>query len=224
MAVRFYDDALLAKFKKWTADTQVQLTGINETRRLFEVVADKTNDATIKLPLIALSRSGGYTIQEKYKQPRSYNGSKMIVTTDTGAKLNAIPIGVTYQIDIYARHLAEADEYARNIVFNIINYPKLTIEIPYEDTGLQHDANIRLTTDVEDNSDIPERLIPGQFTRFTIGIDIDDAYLFDVRIKDNISIVDTSTQIGSADFDNNGQLQVVTNVDGKQHIEYERIF
>ena len=224
MAVRFYDDALLAKFKKWTADTQVQLTGINETRRLFEVVADKTNDATIKLPLIALSRSGGYTIQEKYKQPRSYNGSKMIITTDTGAKLNAIPIGVTYQIDIYARHLAEADEYARNIVFNIINYPKLTVEIPYEDTGLQHDANIRLTTDVEDNSDIPERLIPGQFTRFTIGIDIDDAYLFDVRIKDNISIVDTSTQIGSADFDNNGQLQVVTNVDGKQHIEYERIF
>lgn len=189
MAVRFYDEALLAKFNRWTADTQVQLTGVNETKRLFEVVSDNANDATIKLPLIALSRSGGYSIQEKYKQPRSYNGSKMIVTTDSGAKLNAIPIGISYQIDIYTRYLAEADEYARNIVFNIINYPKLTIEIPYEDTGLQHDANIRLTTDVEDNSDIPERLIPGQFTRFTIGIDIDDAYLFDIRIKDNMSLI-----------------------------------
>ena len=193
MAVRFYDDALLAKLKKWTADTQVQLTGVNETRRLFEVVADRTNDKPIQLPLIALSRSGGYTIQEKYKQPKSFSGSKMIVTTDKGFKLNAIPIGISYQLDIYCRYLAEADEYARNIVFNIINYPKLSIEIPYEDTGLQHDANIRLTTDVEDNSDIPERLIPGQFTRFTIGIDIDDAYLFDVRIKDNISISSTDT-------------------------------
>ncbi len=190
MAVRFYDDALLAKLKKWTADTQVQLTGVNETKRLFEVVADKQNDKPIQLPLIALSRNGGYTIHEKYKQPKSYSGSKIIATNDSGVRLNAIPIGVTYQLDIYARYLAEADEYARNIVFNIINYPKLTIEIPYEDTGFQHDANIRLTTDVEDNSDIPERLIPGQFTRFTIGIDIDDAYLFDVRIKDNISIID----------------------------------
>lgn len=210
MAVRFYDEALLKKFQKWTADTQVQLTGINETRRLFEVVADKTNDKPIQLPLIALSRNGGYTIQEKYKQPRSYNGNALIVTTDSGAKLNAIPIGISYQIDIYARHIAEADEYARNIVFNIINYPKLNIEIPYEDSGLTHDANIRLVTDVEDNSDIPERLISGQFTRFTIGIDIDDAYLFDVRIKDNIRIAEISSPI--------------TSTLGKEmHVEDERI-
>lgn len=199
MAVRFYDEALLKKFQKWTADTQVQLTGINETRRLFEVIADKQNDKPIQLPLIALSRNGGYTIQEKYKQPRSYNGSALVVTTDSGAKLNAIPIGISYQIDIYARHLAEADEYARNIVFNIINYPKLNIEIPYEDSGLTHDANIRLITDVEDNSDIPERLISGQFTRFTIGIDIDDAYLFDVRVKDNLSIVEGQLHIVQPD-------------------------
>ena len=199
MAVRFYDEALLKKFQKWTADTQVHLTGINETRRLFEVVADTNNDKPIQFPLIALSRNGGYTIQEKYKQPRSYNGNALVITTDSGAKLNAIPIGISYQIDIYTRELAEADEYARNIVFNIINYPKLNIEIPYEDSGLTHDANIRLTTDVEDNSDIPERLISGQFTRFTIGIDIDDAYLFDVRVKDNLSIVEGQLHIVQPD-------------------------
>lgn len=211
MAVRFYDEALLKKFQKWTADTQVHLTGINETRRLFEVVADTNNDKPIQFPLIALSRNGGYTIQEKYKQPRSYNGNALVITTDSGAKLNAIPIGISYQIDIYTRELAEADEYARNIVFNIINYPKLNIEIPYEDSGLTHDANIRLITDVEDNSDIPERLISGQFTRFTIGIDIDDAYLFDVRVKDNLSIVE-------------GQLWATTTYDGKEQIDKELIF
>lgn len=190
MALRFYDEALLKKFQRWTADTQVQLTGINETRRLFETVLDKQNDRPIQLPLIALSRNGGYTIQSKYRQPKTYSGSTVIRTQDTGAKLNAIPVGITYQIDIYTRYFEEADEYARNLVFNIINYPKLVIEIPYEDSGLTHDSNIRIVTDVEDNSDIPERLISGQFTRLTIGIDIDDAYLFDVRIKDNLSIVE----------------------------------
>lgn len=194
MGVRYYDEALLAKLKKWTAGTQVTITGVNETKRLFEVNATTNNDNPIKLPLIALSRNGGYTIQSKYKQPRSFQGFDRVRSEKSGAKLNAIPIGITYQLDIYTRYLAEADEYARNIVFNIVNYPKLEIEIPYESVGNTHTANIRLVTDVEDNSDIPERLSPGQFTRFTIGLDIDDAYLFDVRIRDNLSIVEGQTQ------------------------------
>lgn len=195
MAVRFYDEALVNKLKKWTQDTDVTLLGVNETRKRFEVLADKTNDSPIKLPLIALSRNGGYTILSKYKQPLSYDGNKFIQTPDKGVLVNGIPISISYQIDIYTRYLEEADEYARNIVFNIINYPKLNIEIPYEDVGLTHDANINLASDVEDNSDIPERLIPGQFTRLTIGIAIEDAYLFDVRIKKNMSIVEGQLQV-----------------------------
>lgn len=195
MGVRYYDEALLNKLKKWTAGTEMQITGVNETKRLFEVLADKNDDRQIQLPIIALSRQGGYVILNKNKQPLSFAGSTMVQNEQRGAKLNAIPIGISYQLDIYTRYLEEADEYARNIVFNIINYPKLTIEIPYESLGLLHDANIRLKTDVEDNSDIPERLIPGQFTRLTIGIDIDDAYLFDVRIKDNLSIVESRIDI-----------------------------
>ena len=37
----------------------------------------------------------------------------------------------------------------------------------------------------ETSDGIPERLIEGQFTRLTLSINIDDAYLFDYRIKDN---------------------------------------
>ena len=199
MGVKLYDDALLNKFKKWTAGTHLTLSGVNDTKRLFEVIADTNNDKPIELPLIALRRPGGYTIQSKYKQPRSFMGHTMARTDAVGAKLNAIPIGITYQLDIYTRYLEEADEYARNIVFNIINYPKLEVEIPYEDMGFTHISNIRLTTEVEDNSDIPERLIPGQFTRLTIGFDIDDAYLWDVRIRDNLSIVEGQLHIESPD-------------------------
>lgn len=198
MAIKFYDEALLHKFKHWTAGTHINLTGVNETKKLFEIIADSNNDKPITLPLITLNRNAGYDILNPNKKPTSYQGATRIVTPNNGAKLNIIPISIPYQIDIYARHLDEADEYARNIVFNIINYPRLRIDIPYESTHLKQDSNIRLTTGVEDNSDIPERLVSGQFVRLTIGINIDDAYLFDLRIKDNLSIVE-------------GQLNIINN-------------
>jgi hypothetical protein len=194
VAVRFYDEALLKKFQKWTAGTEMTIFGVNDTKRLFEVLADKNNDTEIKLPIIAISRNAGFTIKQKNKEFASYNGLPMIDLGTGAGKLNTIPISVDYQLNIYTRYLEEADEYARNIVFNIVNYPKLTIEIPYEGSKLIHDANIRLQSEVEDNSDIPERLISGQFIRLTMGLNIDDAYLFDVRLKDNISIVEVCTQ------------------------------
>ena len=191
MAVRYYDEALLKKLQNWTAGTHMNVTGVNDTRRLFEIVSDKTNDRPIQLPLIAISRNGGYSIINKYKQPLSHKGNTLLRDENSGTILNAIPISIDYQLDIYTRHLEEADEYARNLIFNIVNYPLLRIEIPYEQSGMMHDANIRLTSEVEDNSDVPERLIPGQFVRLTLSLNIDDAYLFDVRIKDNLSITGT---------------------------------
>ena len=190
MSLKLYDDALLAKFKKWTLDTSITLTGVNESTRLFSTIADQNNDKPIKLPLIALSRPGGFIIVDKYKQPKSYNGTKVAYNESRGAQLNAIKINIPYQIDVYARYQQEADEYIRNIVFNIINYPLVTIDIPYHDLGITHDSNIVLASDVEDNSDIPERLIQDQFKRYTLSILIDDAYLFDVRVRDNIRIAE----------------------------------
>lgn len=194
MAVRFYDEALLNKFKKWTSGTEMTITGVNETKKLWEILADKNNDNPIKLPIITISRPGGFSINQKNKEKLSYMGLPMIDTGEGAALLNAIPITIDYQLDIYTRYLEEADEYVRNIVFNIVNYPKLTISIPYEGADLVHDAHIRIQSEVEDNSDIPERLVSGQFVRMTIGLNIDDAYLFDVRLKDNLSIVEVSTQ------------------------------
>lgn len=190
MSIKLYDDALLNKLLKWTADTSVTLTGVNESTKLFSTILDNNDDKPLKLPIIALTRPGGFVIQEKYKQPKSYNGALVSFNEQRSAKLNAIKISIPYQLDIYARYQEEADEYIRNIVFNIINYPLLTIDIPYHDMGLTHDSNIRISSDVDDNSDIPERLISGQFKRYTLGLVIDDAYLFDVKVKDNLRIVE----------------------------------
>ena len=188
MSLTLYDNAFLKKLQYWANNTQTTIVGVNESTRLFSTIADTTNDKPIQLPLIALSRPGGFIIDDKYKQPRSFDSATFVVNSERNAKLNAIRIDIPYQIDIYARYKEEADEYIRNIVFNIINYPNISIEIPYEDLGLVHHSSIRINSDVDDNSDIPERLISGQFTRYTLGIIMDDAYLFDVRIGDNLSI------------------------------------
>ena len=45
-----------------------------------------------------------------------------------------------------------------------------------------------MASTVEDNSDIAQRLLPDQFTRFTFKLYIDDAYLFSVPIKENTRV------------------------------------
>lgn len=188
MSAYFYDEALKEKLKRWTEGTKISVTDTEETQRLFEMMADTTNDSPLKLPLICIRRARGFRILSLGKKPLSYGGVTFKANTDMSSKLNAIPIAIPYQLDVYTRYYKEADEYARNLIFNIINYPKLEIEIPYENANLKHVSNIRLTSGVEDNSNVPERLSLGQFTRMTIGIEIDDAYLFDVRTKNNYSM------------------------------------
>ena len=194
MSLKLYDDALFNKLNKWVAGTDVHLTSVNDTKTVFETLIDEKYDKSIQLPLITISRNRGYTIQQKYKQPTSFMGARMIATPSGAVSLNIIPIRIQYQIDIYAKYLEQADEYARNMIFNIINYPKLTVEIPYEEAGFTHDANIRIASDVEDGSNISERLFAGQFSRLILTIDIDDAFLFDVRVKNNILIGEFCTE------------------------------
>ncbi len=190
MSVQLYDKALLEKLHKWTGDSNLHIVGPDDTKRIFEVVADNNNDNPIQLPLLVLTRPGGYTILDQglVKHPLSYNGLKLKYNENTSVVLNAIPISISYQLDVYTRYFEQADEYTRNLVFNIINYPKLTITVPYHDENYRHDSNIRLQSDISDNSSIPERLIAGQFTRMSLQLTIDDAYLWDIRYKDNYKI------------------------------------
>lgn len=186
MSIRLYDEALLNKLKLWTKNSNAHVFSPSDTKRLFEVIADEFGDKPIRLPIICLRRNGGYRIQNTNKKPTTFDG--LSIESVLGGKtkqLNNVPIEILYQIDIYTRYLDEADEYARNFVFNLINFNHLEVEIPYNDSKLKHSATLRIASDVEDNSDIPERLIEGQFTRFTLSVLVDDAYLWDVKYRDN---------------------------------------
>lgn len=183
MSVELYDNAFVEKLRKWTKDTDVSILTPTETRNMFAIMADKANDSQIKLPIISLKRTGGYTILNTGARPLSKSGARLFANYEKARRLRAIPISIPYQIDVYTRYQDEADEYIRNIVYNIINYPRLDIDIPYYDEHFIHYSNIKLMGDIEDTSDIPERLVSGQFTRMSMQITIDDAYLFDVNYK-----------------------------------------
>lgn len=188
MAFYYYDQALLEKIQGWVGDNKIKITGPEETRRLFQYRADVNNDEPIQLPLITLRRNREVNILSTNKKPLVFDGLTLNATKEKSDQLNGIPIHLSYQIDIYTRYERECDEYVRNFIFNIIKFPKIQIQIPYNDSNIKHDSNIRLEGSVANNSDISERLVAGQFTRFTIPIYIDDAYLFDYRFRPNYDI------------------------------------
>lgn len=206
MAVRFYDEALANKIENWTKSHPIRVLKPSETSRLFSMTADEIRDNPIQLPLIALSRDTNITVLNTNKQPLSFDGMKIwaydnngnLLSQDKMLKLNAIPMQLEYQLDIYTRNLAEADEYMRNFVFNFVNYPNVTIEIPYNDCKLMHESTVYLNEVVEDNSDIPQRLFSSQFTRYTLKLTIDNAYLFSAPVKDNLLVSSVVVQINSS--------------------------
>ena len=81
MAVRYYDEALLTKLKKWVSDEKMKITGPDETRRLFEYRADINNDKPIDLPLITLRRGRDLQILSTNKKPLTFDGITLNANT-----------------------------------------------------------------------------------------------------------------------------------------------
>ena len=198
MAVRYYDDILIEKIKRWIpTESKLRVLKPDESNRFYKLHADDENDQKFKLPLITLSRGKDINLLSNIKQSRSFDGLKVHSNEAITVQMNIIPILPTYQLDIYTKTYEEGDEYVRNFLFKLINNPKLIIEIPYNDSNIKHVANIRVLETVSDTSDISEHLFPGQFTRWTIQMEIQDAFLFSVPYKNNWHFVIAETEVAN---------------------------
>ena len=196
MALSYYDDAIIAKLKKWMPDdNRIRVLGPDETKRFFETRADDTNDAPVQLPLITLSRNKDIEILSTIKQLKSFNGLFIMAPNDRNLAipeksvvLNVIPVKTTYQLDIYAKTRYEAEEYVRNFLFKIINNPQIIVQVPYNNIDDKHTANLRVLETVSDTSDIAQRVFPGQFYKWTIQMELQDGFLFNLPYKPNMII------------------------------------
>ena len=191
MAIRFYDEAVADKINKWlpkSNNRRIQILKPDETKRLFSIEADERDDRPIQLPLIALSRETQIDVLHPTKRPMSFDGMMLESDGEHTLQLDAIPISLTYQMDMYTRHYDEGDELLREMLFKLINNPQLVIELPYNNQRLRQVCVIKVQSQVEDTSSISERLFSGQFTRWTLRFNIDGAYLYSIPYVDNVYI------------------------------------
>lgn len=219
MACRYYDDILVEKLKRWIPDgSKLRVLKPDESKRLFTITADDNKDKPFQLPLIALSRSSDVDLLSTVKSQKSYDGlnitpykkdskgnpiydknvQKQYLNTDSSIKFNVLPIKLEYKLDIYTKTYIEGDEYLRNFLFKLINNPLIKVEIPYNDAHIEHNANIRVLTPVSDTSDIGERIFSGQFTRWTINLEIQDAFLFSIPYRKNWRLYFDSLEVSES--------------------------
>lgn len=216
MAARYYDDIIIAKLKRWIPEnSKLRVLKPDETKRLFELTAEDNNDQPFQLPIIALSRDNSIEILQTTKNLKSFDGTTIYQDQFKTIQMNVIPIRLQYQLDIYTKTYEEGDEYLRNFLFKLINNPTLIIEIPYNDSHIQHIANIRIQNTVSDTSSISERIFPGQFTRWTIQFEIQDAFLFSIPYKRNWKLI--------IDDDITGALEIYTETDYKVLVDSEEL-
>ena len=183
MSVYLYDVAIVEKFRKWIRDEKVS---ISAPETLFSYRADnETGD--FKLGFISLFRTG-YSILTTGKTPLSREGFKLIANEDMTENLRAIPISIAYQIDIYTRSREENDNLCRELIFKLVNNPKLKISIPYKGVNKEHTFHLQLEDQVIDNSDIADHLEKGEKFRTTMNLEAINAYLFSYAHKDTLEI------------------------------------
>lgn len=192
VAISYYDEAVTQKIKGWLADSsKLRVLSPDESTRLLQLHAEDSNDAPLKLPLIAISRNKDLEIESTIKQNKSFDGLVIgkDTTNNTTIHLNVIPVKTTYQLDIYTKKRIEADEYVRQYLFKLINNPQIIIEIPYNNYIINHTANLRVLNTVSDTSDISTHIFPGQFYKWTIQLELQDGFLFSVPQKRNWKLI-----------------------------------
>ena len=215
MACRYYDDILVAKLLKWIPEaSNLRVLGPSESKKLFELTADDGKDQPFKLPIISLSRNRDIELLSTVKQPKSYDGLKLLSVPEKTLQFNVIPIKLLYDLTIYTKTEEEVDEYVRNFLFKLINNPVIKVRIPYNDTQIEHIANIRVLSNISDTSDISERIFSGQFHCWTIQLEIQDAFLFSLPYRRNWQLFIGESEDG--ENDSYLELSKAINLSGEQ--------
>ena len=195
MSVALYDEAILKKFKRWFPDQDINILKPNESKRLFELLADKGDDQPITFPVIAISRDPSIGLDITGRRALSCSGVELDGSKDNTLVLNAIPMNIAYQIDIYTKKYEDGDTYIRQLLFNLVNYPKMTVLIPYNNVNVKHVANLWVEPEITDNSDIAEKLFADQFTRWTIRVTVHDAFFFSVPVQENYKLAGVELEV-----------------------------
>lgn len=164
---------------KQKTNNRIQITN---AENVFDIIGDLQND-TIQFPLISLIRTGWQI--EDYSQEFMNNSGGLVGYLDDEVgdrirqvRLQAIPIQINYQLDIWTQNRIDNDVIAREFIWFYKQNPQLRVKIPHG-LNITHPFNIGIENEVVDNSDIAEHNSRGRYYRQTLGLYTDkDAFLW----------------------------------------------
>lgn len=169
-------------------NNRVQITN---QENVFNIIGDIEND-NIQFPIISITRTG-WSIKD-FSQEAQNNAGVLMGYMDEDedgrvkqVRLQAIPIQINYQVDIWTQSRIDNDIIARELIWFYWQRPQMLVKIPH---GLDttHVFNVAFELDITDNSDIAEHNSRGRYYRQTLGMYVDDGYLWRSSVT-NVPIV-----------------------------------
>lgn len=177
---------------------------ITNSENVFNIIGDIEND-NIQFPIISLIRTGW---QFTGAEPEFLNNSGGLVGYLEGEKgerikqvrLQAFPIQINYQLDIWTQNRYDNDVIAREFCWFYKQNPQLRVFIPHG-LNITEPFNLFIENEIVDNSDIAEHNSRGRYYRQTIGLYVDDAYLWKSSVTNVPGIDVVKFAIYSGDID-----------------------
>lgn len=177
MSVYAYDQSIVKSFESiFNKDIS-----INVVENLFDFKAFIHRD-DLRLPIINITRTN-WSINNNRNHAMKFTGAPVDTRVDeeTGVVyikgVRMMPININYQVDVFTDTRKENDLIMRELIFYLSTNTSLLVDIPYG-LNIQHIFNLILDDTIEDNSDIAAHPNRGRYFRQTIGMYIDNAYLW----------------------------------------------
>lgn len=173
--IYLYDRAVVDKFREIFRDPRIT---VQPPENAIRYTAQLEND-DVTFPLISINRTNWSVRDSDINWAQSRTGiADHINDNNTVSVMRAIPIQMSYQLDIYTVDRITNDEIYRELIFYFLKHPTLEVEIPYT-LDNKHVFNLVMDSDITDNSDTVEHINKGVLYRYTSTWNVTDAYLFE---------------------------------------------
>lgn len=179
MSAYLYDTAIVENLRDIIGDSRISITPVDNVFNVIPYI-DKDN---FTLPLLTLTRTSWRVDSDNVNHSAKYEGALSEVACDcrfhdVGVKrVQFVPMRISYALDVFTKTREENDEFVRELFWYYMTSPTLQIKVPYE-LDFDHNFNIFIEPEIEDNSDIAQHVNHGQYFRQTLSLYTDDAKLW----------------------------------------------
>lgn len=179
MTAYLYDDAIVNNLREVINDNRITITPVDN---VYNVIPYLDKDK-FTLPLVTLARTSWRIDSDNVNHSAKYEGALSEISCECKfhdinvKRAQFVPMRIGYSLDVWTKTRKENDEFIRELFWYYMTSPTLQVTVPY-DLEFNHNFNIFIEPDIEDNSDIAQQVNHGQYFRQTISLYTDDAKLW----------------------------------------------